>query len=440
MCATTVDTSGSGLSRRGQSDHDERVAGNRSDSTKTSASSSGDSMQRVLHATADIPFTPHSLSTFDMPDPDSGWASELEVEEFLVICLSRPRKLFGAVSEVCRSILNEPIDVNRVVDLAVGHAVFPLVHRNLKSIGDSPQATEILDWLNPMAMASHRNGLLLTHTLFEYQDLLAAEGIEAAVHKGVVVATRDYGDLGDRVFGDIDIFVRKDHVHKTAAIFEGIGFSAIDPVPGVVEDHWTSYRPWQSPHGNAVGFTKRIGESDQVDVDLQWGLAPRYFTLDLDPAPLWERTVSLPILTGAVRTFSLEDTYFMLCLHGAKHSWTELRQVVDIAAFLSANPTLDWGEVMAIAEKARCRRIVLLASILGARLHGAPIPDHVRAATNVPEVRDLFDRVIEWRFAERRSRVGRLMQSLSFHLRARDNRRECVGTVVHDLQVAVKKV
>lgn len=371
--------------------------------------------------------------------PQSGthaWQASLDTEENLLICLSRPRRLFAGVADDCRSILKRGVNSERLVSLAVGHAVFPLVYRNLKSLGDD-SASPLISALHAYYHSSMRNGLLLSHTLFDLQKNLAQVDVEAIVHKGVVVASQYYGELADRVFGDLDIFVRKADVQKTAELLDSLGFGLVDPLPLKVEDWWTTYRPWQNPHGNAVGFAKLLGSQDQIDVDLQWGLAPHYFTLDLRPEPLWDRIQTVSVLDQAVKTFSPEDTFLLLCLHGAKHSWTELRQVVDIAAFLSAEPNLSWDSVLADAERAKCKRIVLLAARLGSDLQGVVLPEDVFQMTRSDEVTDLFNRIVEWRFAERLGRIGRFNQSVSFHFRARDRRRDCIGTVFHDIQLAI---
>ncbi|NNE35781.1 MAG: nucleotidyltransferase family protein [Rhodothermales bacterium] len=364
--------------------------------------------------------------------------SSLDREEFLLIYLSRPRRLFAQVADESRSIMGEGINHKRLLELAVEHAVFPLVYRNLKKISDVADPQLITD-LGNYYRASHRNGLLLAHRLFDLNERLSEIGVDMIVHKGVVVASLYYGDLSDRVFGDLDLFVRKRDVRKAAALFESLEYQQVDPLPRQIEDWWTAYRPWQNPHGNAVGFAKHLGGEDQLDIDLQWGLAPHYFTLDLEPAPFWDRLRSVEIHGNSIGTFSEEDTFLLLCLHGAKHSWTELRQVVDIAAFLSAVPDLDWDSIMESAAAAHCKRIVLLAARLGAELQGAVLPDSIRRLANSSQVSDLFSRIVQWRFAERRSRFGRLSQSVAFHTRARDRKRDCIGTVIHDLQIAVQR-
>ena len=51
-----------------------------------------------------------------------------------------------------------------------------------------------------------------------------------------------------------------------------------------------------------------------------------------------------------VRTFSLEDTPLLLCVHGSKHIWERLGWIADIAALTKTSRPVDWTLVL---ERAR---------------------------------------------------------------------------------------
>ena len=59
-------------------------------------------------------------------------------------------------------------------------------------------------------------------------------------------------------------------------------------------------------------------------------------------------------------------------MHGAKEQWHKLKWVADIAALLTAHPTLDLAAVRAVAATCGCRRIVDLALTLSHRLFAVP--------------------------------------------------------------------
>ena len=365
------------------------------------------------------------------------WLDQLAAEEALVLLLSRPRKLFDSVADVVRELLERAVDWDRILDLSSRHVVFPLVYRNLRNLDGAPVDKSATARLEELYHASHRNGLLLSHSLFDLQKHFDKQGIDVLVHKGVVVGSCYYGEVADRMFGDLDLFVRREDVPRTALLLNNLGFRNVDEVPHPVEDHWRTYRLWEHPHGNAVGFVKRFDRGGQVDVDLQWGLAPHYFTLDLSPEPMWERARTVSILDHDVRTFSAPDTMLMLCIHGAKHVWTEIRQISDIGAFLSSQPDLDWDAVLRMGETGSCTRIVLLGARLGSDVMGADLPVEISRKAHSPEIDDLFRRIVKWRFRERRGRISRFRQRIAFNQRARDRRADSVGTIFYEMRLAL---
>jgi hypothetical protein len=74
-----------------------------------------------------------------------------------------------------------------------------------------------------------------------------------------------------------------------------------------------------------------------------------------------------------LRTFSVEDTLVMLCVHGAKHFWENLGWVLDIAKLATAQE-VDWVLVTRIAAKLESTRVLLLGLYLAHDVFAAPLP------------------------------------------------------------------
>ena len=357
-------------------------------------------------------------------------------EARLLFLLSRlPQHVVGRTNELVQ--LARSVDQERFVEACTAHAVYPLVYENLKR--DVPEvAPELLRRLEPLFHASFRNGLLLTHALFDVLDYLGKAGIRSVCFKGPVFAAQRYGDLRRRVYGDLDLFVRVADVNAAAATLRELGFRQIDPLPENLRGTFRGYWPFGHPHGNAVGFARAASVDGQVDVDLQWGVAPHFLKIPIDPAPLLGRAEFVELQGRHVETFDAEDTLVLMCLHGAKHAWTELRQIVDVAACIPADPSFDWDRVSGQIADAGIVRMCALAFRLAEEVAGASVPDTQRARLLNERERTRMDalvaRVMEWRFGPSvtspRSDRRRLLGALRFHLQSRDRLVDGLGSVV----------
>ena len=76
---------------------------------------------------------------------------------------------------------------------------------------------------------------------------------------------------------------------------------------------------------------------------------------------LWKASLSVIVEGRAVRTLSLEDMVLVLCVHGTKHLWEELKWLADLIYLISNTPDLKWQEIYERAEKLGLRRILSLS-------------------------------------------------------------------------------
>ena len=86
------------------------------------------------------------------------------------------------------------------------------------------------------------------------------------------------------------------------------------------------------------------------------------------------RRMTVEIGEQRLRTFSVEDTLVMLCVHGAKHFWERLGWVLDVAKLITAQP-VDWALASRIAAKMESTRVLHLGLYLAHDLFAAPLPD-----------------------------------------------------------------
>lgn len=260
-------------------------------------------------------------------------------------------------------LLESRIDWDFLFGTASRHAVLPLVYqrlRNLKASDISGPLEEVQGHLQGNTFWN----LLLTRELLTLLAYFASHNVVAVPFKGPVLAVAAYGDLALRQFNDLDILVKKSDVLKAKELLLALGYQPemeLSPEEEVaLLEHQFHY-----------AF---LNKEENFLLEVHWEVSAKYISFPLDYQNLWARLESQTLLGRQVLTFTPEDTFLILCVHGAKHCWGRLSWIVDLAALIAAHPHLDWGQVMSQATKLNSRRMVLLGLFLGKHLGGATLP------------------------------------------------------------------
>ena len=114
-------------------------------------------------------------------------------------------------------------------------------------------------------------------------------------------------------------------------------------------------------------------------VDLQSVMAHQDFVFQLDRPEFWQRRTAVPLANKMVQGLTPEDLLIVLCVHGSKHAWEQLRWVCDVAELLRSHQCLDWERILSSASNWRCRRLVYMGLSLAHLVLDAPLPKAVVA-------------------------------------------------------------
>ena len=126
----------------------------------------------------------------------------------------------------------------------------------------------------------------------------------------------------------------------------------------------------------------------------------------------------------------LEDLLLILCMHGAKHMWSRLEWVCDVAELIRSEPGLDWDQVMDRAARLGSRRMLFLGINLAVDLLDAPVPGEVlRQARRDTVARSLSGEGLQRMFPSGEYQVGTLRES-AFHFRVRERLQDRVPNVL----------
>ena len=241
------------------------------------------------------------------------------------------------------------------------NGVTPLVYRTLSTICPAAVPSAIHDAFRRHLQVNALLNTVLAKELVAVLDALAAKGVRAIPFKGVTLAQTAYGDLSLRECADLDLIVDQASIPQARQALWSQGYQLTGQDVGGKQESDEPYHFFQKKNG-------------MVAVDLQWIMARRHFGFRLDRCAFLDRLKPVHLPTRMVMGLCSEDLLILLCVHGSKHAWEQLKWTCDVAELVRRRPTLDWSRILFQADQWGCRRIVLLGLGMAKHLFGIVLP------------------------------------------------------------------
>ena len=209
-------------------------------------------------------------------------------------------------------------------------------------------------------------------------------GLPYLVFKGPMLANAVYGDSFLREYSDIDILIDADNFATATDILRQFNFAIPD------------YNMTELALLRRYHFAIHLENSETGStIDLHWALLPPRWTAKPDLRQIWVRSTRVDVMDAPVPTLNREDLLLYLCVHASKDGWKQLRTLCDIATLLELQSDWNWDRILSQAQSFGCQRIVLLATLLAARLLNAPVAEHVLAqARRQPVITAMAERIV----------------------------------------------
>lgn len=306
--------------------------------------------------------TPSSVAALDIP---SGPGGVVFSAEFQLLLACSARTTHKSAHLTVRSALENVFAWPTVIQLAEQHGVAPLLYSVLRDQGNVP--APVLEQLRDVYEHTARKNLKFVGELFRILDCLEAQSIPAIPLKGPALAERLFGDLAQRDFSDLDVMVPAREVARATAALRTLDY---------VRQLQFSEAEERAYLTNGYEYTFD-GPAGRNLLEIQWNVLPRFYAVDFDCARFFERATTAPLAGRRVRTLCNEDLLLTLCVHAAKHTFSRLCWVRDIAAALQTQ-AIDWEQVERSGRKLGISRIVGVSLLLAHRLLGADVPDRMR--------------------------------------------------------------
>jgi len=264
-------------------------------------------------------------------------------------------------------LLQQELDWAGLLQYAHLHNVLPLLYERLKALGAERAHPEGLSRLKALNLRIAQRNLRLNHKLAAVIQLLSSHGIASVVFKGPVLALQAYGNLSLRTFEDLDILVHEEDIERLYDLLIQSSYSPIYPMDG-------TERKW------FVRTTSHFGFTHQRDLlEFHWTPLEKGFLHPIPTEHFWQGFHSLSLDGQEVRTLSAEDNLILLCLHGTKHEWYQLKWIADLAYLIRSSPELNWQALLEQARNLGFYRILCLSLLLAEEIGGAIIPPPIRS-------------------------------------------------------------
>ncbi|HXP79466.1 MAG TPA: nucleotidyltransferase family protein [Verrucomicrobiae bacterium] len=340
-----------------------------------------------------------------------GWrncpgASRPELE--LNLCCGRAL-IDPAAKDRVRLLIQNGLNWPDAVAIAEQHRLSPIVYEIIAATARDLISPDELQVLRQAAAPSMTAGMVLLRELLHLYPLFEAAQIPVIPYKGPLLAWVAYGNFLRREYLDLDFVVQQKYIPDVVDVLKSAG-----------------YRPQFDPreahagqNGFAPGQYSFKSHPHKILAEFHTERTLRYFPTPIDFQELTGRLMTVEIGEQRLRTFSVEDTLVMLCVHGAKHFWERLGWVLDIAKLATAQE-VDWALVTRIAAKMESKRVLLLGVYLAHDLFDAPLPERLlEEIARDRTVQELAEKVYEQYAGISDPGAGVLPRAL-FRVRLRD--------------------
>lgn len=239
-----------------------------------------------------------------------------------------------------------PMDWRYVLDTALFNGIAPLLYYHLKKIHQHhniPSST--MDQLKKSYLSNTAKNTYLGNELGRLLEEFAAKCIDVIVLKGPALANLVYPDFGLRMYGDIDILVKKKDLPAVEKLLPELGY--VFTKDSIEQKHFRETHYHLAPY---------IHSDKNIFLEVHWNVTNK-FQLNLDS--WWQMSRMEKIMGCSARVLSPNDLFQHLCVHTSKHGFKniDLRDLCDISETIKCHgEEIDWARFQKEIESYPIRR------------------------------------------------------------------------------------
>jgi hypothetical protein len=303
-----------------------------------------------------------SAPILDQRELGSDRSAEIE----LLLCCSHTHPDERQLTRI-QNLVRQQLDWTYLLERATYHNVLPLIDRQLRKIEDYAIPADVVEQIHVNFNNNFQSNLRLTAELVKLSRLFEARSIPMLSFKGPILAQIAYGNLALRQFVDLDILVAETDVIYANQLLFSQGYQSQFTLTDRQQHVYTGLRSEQ-------WFWH---EQKQICVDLHWSILPKHYSFTPDPQLLWQQIERIDFGSQSVATLSPEHLLLFLCAHGAKHNWSRLYWICDIAELLRTHKHLDWTYLLNLTGRFGSEKMLLLGLHLASQFLESALPKNI---------------------------------------------------------------
>lgn len=264
------------------------------------------------------------------------------------------------------------LDWDKFLAIVLRHRVAGIVHHSLSKVNPATVPHAVRQKLKDTTLALIRSNMVSARSAAQLTKQMEDVGVRPTVLKGVPLGLLIYGSLGLRQSKDIDYLVQEQDADAADALLRQNGYLRSVPPADWTAEADRRFRMYRSHYEYLPGPGK-------PQVELHWRLHHNPHWGPMHPALSERRRVELG--TGMfVWTMEELDLLCYLCTHGASHSWSRLKWIVDVAAMLQKNAELG-TRLVQYARQQGTINAAAQALLLCRELFHLPLPENLGQPT-----------------------------------------------------------
>jgi hypothetical protein len=291
--------------------------------------------------------------------------SKISPEVQLILWATRPSGQSRDLTQI-DSLLEEDLDWEFILELGQRNGILPLLYWHLNSRFARRVPSEFLHQLQVFFRYTSVRNLLLVGELAQLLELFAKYGIEALPFKGPALALSLYGNLGLRTIRDLDVLVHERDLPAVKTLLAGKGYG---PDPATQQDHSALDSDY------CLSFKRQEGD---MHVEIHWDVVPERLLRGPRIGYFWSRVRPSSLAGQPVIALPPDALLLLLCIHGHRHDWEELKWISDLGRMIESHSDMNWVSLLRCAETMRQEQAVLMGCSLSNLLLGVRPPDEIQ--------------------------------------------------------------
>lgn len=290
--------------------------------------------------------------------------------EMKLLLLCSIKDMSGEQQEKVRSMMEGETDWELFLKLIRKHRVYPIVYYNLRKIEGIEIHAKVLNTLEQRCQKNLMKSMKLTAELIRISRLLDENGIRTFSLKGPILAMSIYGEMALRNTRDLDLLIAEHEVEKAERLLLEIGYKSIEL------DDEEALTPKRKRNSIRTKHHFAYQNTAGIIVEVHWRYSYQFSEAQFDK--LWKNRREQIVSGHKIAVLAPEDEFIFLVIHGARHGWTRLRWLCDIAEIIKQD-RLQWDETIKIARAMNAMDMLVQAVILANKLYDTEIPDILSA-------------------------------------------------------------